>query len=104
MYESRDRAKLLTKNQMCICRCPDWCYEGYQIGTWNGEAFEYDADPNGGFDQHVIAFLPLNKDGKPTKLKEIHRCCPNCGAENTITESVNKHTCRYCEGESDNEY
>ena len=68
MYESRDRAKLLTKNQMCICRCPDWCDEGYQIAKWNGEAFEYDADPNGGFDQHVIAFLPLNKDGKPTIL------------------------------------
>ena len=68
MYESRDRAKLLTENQMCICRCPDWCDEGYQIAKWNGENFEYDNDPNGGFDRHVIAFLPLTDDGKPTSL------------------------------------
>ena len=68
MYESRERATLLTENQMCICRCPDWCEEGYQIATWNGEKFEYDADPNGGFDKSVIAFFPLTDDGYPSRL------------------------------------
>ena len=51
---------------MVLCRCPYWCDSGYQIAKWNGEIFEYDEDPNGGFNDEVIAFMPLTEDGEPS--------------------------------------
>lgn len=104
MYESLINNRFLNKNQLCLCRCPDWCEEGYQVAKWNGMKFEYEADPNGGFDRYVKAFIPLDADWRPCKLDKIHRYCPNCGASNTLKESVNEYTCRYCDGEEDTEY
>lgn len=70
MYEGLNKASKLKTNQMVICRCPNWCDEGYQIARWNGEEFEYDSDPNGTFNKYVIAFLPLNEDGEPSALSK----------------------------------
>ena len=63
MYKGR-REKPKT-GQLCICRCPDWCEEGYQIATFDGEKFDYDAATNSFFDENVIAWLALNEDGEP---------------------------------------
>jgi len=68
MYYRKEESKRLKYNQMVICRCPNWCDEGYQVGRWNGKEFTYEADPNGWFDRDVIAFMPLNEDGEPTRL------------------------------------
>ena len=68
MYKGLEQAKKLKYNQMVICRCPNWCSLGYQVAYWNGEMFEYDDDPNGGFNDHVIAFMPLDEDGEPCAL------------------------------------
>lgn len=70
MFEGLNKTSKLKRDQLVICRCPNWCNEGYQIATWNGEAFEYDADPNGSFNDYVIAFLPLNEDGEPCSLSK----------------------------------
>lgn len=68
MYKSIEHANKLNNNQLVLTRCPDWCDEGYQVARWNGSEFYYDSDPNGTFNEHVIAFLPLDEDGKPCKL------------------------------------
>lgn len=65
MYKGKSEAYKLNRGQMVICRCPDWCNEGYQVAEWNGEEFEYDAQPNGAFDSTVVAFLPIDEDGEP---------------------------------------
>lgn len=65
MYKSKKETSKLRHNQLVICRCPNWCDEGYQIARWNGKEFEYNSDPNGTFNDYVIAFLPLNEDGEP---------------------------------------
>jgi hypothetical protein len=51
--------------QLCLCRCPDWCHEGYQVANFEDDKFSYDSDPNGTFNNYVIAWLPLNEDGLP---------------------------------------
>ena len=63
MYKGRNKKP--EKGQLCICRCPEWCDEGYQIATYDGEGFDYDNAPNGSFNEYVIAWLALNEDGEP---------------------------------------
>lgn len=53
--------------QLCICRCPNWSEEGYQIAQWDGKKFDYSCSPNSFFDEHVIAWMPLDDGGKPLK-------------------------------------
>lgn len=68
MYYGLNKSASLKRNQLVICRCPNWCDEGYQVAKWNGSEFEYDSDPNGTFNEYVIAFMPLNSDGIPVFL------------------------------------
>jgi hypothetical protein len=56
-----------TNGQLVICRCPNWNEEGYQIATFNGSEFEYNAMPNDMFNENVIAWSPLNEDGDQTE-------------------------------------
>lgn len=67
-FYSKSQAKNLDYNQKVICRCPNWNDEGYQIATWNGEEFEFSAQPNNMFDENVIAFCPIDDDGIPFSL------------------------------------
>lgn len=67
-FYSKSQAKNLDYNQKVICRCPNWNDEGYQIATWNGEEFEFSAQPNNMFDEKVIAFCPIDDDGIPFSL------------------------------------
>jgi len=53
------------EGQLCICRCPNWCEEGYQVAVFEDGEFQYDAQPNSWFHREVIAWLPLNSDGEP---------------------------------------
>lgn len=73
MYKSLGESVNLKPEQLCLCRCPHWCEEGYQVATWNGSEFEYSADPNGSFNDHVIAFMPLDDEGCPSVIREIKR-------------------------------
>ena len=68
MYKEIKKAKKLRCEQMVVCRCPDWCSIGYQVAKWNGDEFYCDDDPNGIFNDYVIAFLPLDEDGEPCAL------------------------------------
>jgi len=75
MYKGLNETNILSSGQLVIARCPNWCVEEYMIASWSGSQFEYDADPNGSFHSHVIAFLPLNSDGEPIieeKKQVIH--------------------------------
>ncbi len=69
MYQSIEYAKKLKIEQLVLCRCPNWCSTGYQVARWNGSEFYYEDDPNGSFHDHVIAFIPLNNEGEPKKIK-----------------------------------
>lgn len=64
-YKLPSEANKLKAGTLAICRCPEWCDECYQVAMWNGKSFEYDADPNGSFNDYVIGFLPLNENGYP---------------------------------------
>jgi len=68
-YYSYPKTKPVNEDQMCICRCPNWCESGYQIATWDGERFDYADSPNDMFDRDVVAFFPLNEDGEPETRK-----------------------------------
>lgn len=70
MYKSISEAINLRYGQLCLCRCPNWCDEGYQVAKWTGSEFEYDADPNGSFNNYVIAFMPLDDEGRPVGGKK----------------------------------
>ena len=43
-------------HRVLICYCPNWSDEGYQIATWNGKEFVYDAQPNEWFSENVEAW------------------------------------------------
>lgn len=53
------------KDQLCLCKCPDWCILGFQIAMWNGDFFTYPELQNGDFDLSVEEWIPLNDDGLP---------------------------------------
>ena len=65
MYKGRNENP--KHGQLCICRCPKWCDEGYQIAYWDGDKFDYSCSPNSHFDEHVIAWFALDKEGEPLK-------------------------------------
>jgi len=44
------------KNRPLIAHCPQWSDSSYQICTWDGKSFSYDEDPNGSFEEYVIAW------------------------------------------------
>ena len=39
--------------QTVVCKCPDWCEEGYQIAKWDGRIFRYESQPNLMFNNYV---------------------------------------------------
>ena len=70
MYYGKERAHELSIEQMVLARCPNWCASGYQVCKWNGEEFEFDEQTNDLFDRDVIAFMPLDDEGNPVKIKK----------------------------------
>lgn len=73
MYYVNRNEKLPTKNQLCLCRCPNWCSEGLQVARYNGTKFDYDDSPNDMFDRNVTAWLPLTENGVPMTWKEYSK-------------------------------
>ncbi|MXV39333.1 hypothetical protein GO491_11710 [Flavobacteriaceae bacterium Ap0902] len=65
LYRPIEESKKLNAGQIVICRCPEWNHEGYQVAEWNGSEFEYSGQPNDKFNDLVIAFTPIDKDGIP---------------------------------------
>jgi len=63
--KTKQSVRMLKYKQLVICKCPDWCSEGFQIGYWNGREFDYDECPNNMFDETVISFMLLDDDGEP---------------------------------------
>lgn len=63
MYYGRNKEP--KDGQLCLCRCPEWCEEGYQIAIYEDGIFHYSDQPNSYFDKKVIAWMPLNQDGEP---------------------------------------
>lgn len=51
--------------QLCLCRCPQWNDEGYQVARYEDGEFGYNDQPNHAFNLCVIAWLPLNHNGEP---------------------------------------
>ena len=54
----------LKSNQLVLCVCPKWNYEGFQVAKWNGKEFEYSNQPNSMFSESVISFYPLTEQKK----------------------------------------
>ncbi len=65
MKNKQFKVKNLAINQICLCQCPDWCSEGFQVARWDGEKFDYDSSSNPEFDGKIIGFVPLDEDGLP---------------------------------------
>ncbi|TAJ13038.1 hypothetical protein DMA11_10250 [Marinilabiliaceae bacterium JC017] len=68
MYKGLEHTNKLKREQIVLCRCPQWCDTGYQVAIWTGCKFDYPDAPNDMFHDCVIAFMPLNKDGEPCDL------------------------------------
>jgi hypothetical protein len=51
--------------QLCLCRCPHWCELGYQVAVFENGIFDYPEAPNSRFHENVIAWNPLDINGKP---------------------------------------
>lgn len=68
-YEIKEKIRL-NHLQMCICYCPEWCTEGFQIGVWdkNSQIFQAVGIKKEYFDQKVLEFCPLNNAGEPVPL------------------------------------
>lgn len=66
MYYGRNKEP--QEGQLCLCRCPEWCEEGYQIAIYEDGIFQYSDQPNGYFDRKVIAWMPLDQDGEPLNI------------------------------------
>jgi predicted transcriptional regulator len=60
------KEKTPKEGQLVICRCPDWCDEGYQIATFEDNEFQFSGQSNDQFNDLVIAWTPLNEDGEQT--------------------------------------
>ncbi|MDM1548736.1 hypothetical protein HX096_12820 [Empedobacter falsenii] len=65
-YYSVNEKKLLKDEQTVICRCPEWNDEGYQIAVYSksDDEFWYSGQPNNMFNDLVIAFCPIDINGK----------------------------------------
>ena len=52
---------ILELNQLVLCVCPNWNYEGFQVAKWNGKEFEYSSQPNSMFNDSVQGFYLIEK-------------------------------------------
>lgn len=68
MYHNKRESSKLSFGQMVLCRCEDWCEEGFQVAKWNGKEFEFGGQPNDMFDGLVTEFMCLDTDGNPEDL------------------------------------
>lgn len=66
MYYGRDKKP--QDGQLCLCRCPEWNEEGYQVAIYKDRVFQYSDQPNKYFDRKVIAWIPLDQDGEPLNI------------------------------------
>lgn len=67
MYKSiKEKPK---DRQLCLCKCPDWNEEGYQVAEYNylgDDKFGYSGQQNDMFHDLVIAWMPLDRwSGEP---------------------------------------
>lgn len=65
-YYGVKEKNLLNNEQIVICRCPEWNDEGYQIAVYDKKdnEFWYSGQPNDMFNELVIAFCPIDMNGK----------------------------------------
>ena len=70
MYYEISQKHRLAHRQLCICYCPEWCDEGFQIGVWdkNSGTFESVGIKKEYFDKTVKEFCPLDISGEPVEL------------------------------------
>lgn len=61
----RDRSEEPVQGQLCLCRCPGWNKEGFQVAVYRNGMFGYHDQPNGFFDSEVDGWIPLNIFGVP---------------------------------------
>ena len=59
------------EGHLVICKCPDWCKDGYAIARLKNGKFRTDSTYYGAkvikdFNEYVISWTPLNKDGEQT--------------------------------------
>ena len=54
-----EKAIELPHDTLVICKCFNWCEEGYQVAKWNGEEFKYDSQPNNMFNGCVVGFVEI---------------------------------------------
>lgn len=66
MYYGRNKEP--QESQLCLCRCSEWCQEGYQIAIYEDGVFQYSDHPNSYFDIKVIAWMQLDQDGEPSNF------------------------------------
>lgn len=66
MYYGRNKEP--KDGQLCLCRCPEWCEERYQVAIFEDGIFHYSNQPNEYFDKKVIAWIPLDEDGEPLNI------------------------------------
>ena len=52
----KEKLRELKRGDLCLCVCPDWNEEGYQVAVWKGDKFEYSSMPNDMFNEHVVDF------------------------------------------------
>lgn len=58
--------------QLCLCRCPDYCEEGYVVATFDGMVFDTLGSPNDALNEHVIGWIALTENGIPISPKKIN--------------------------------
>jgi hypothetical protein len=68
MWYKKTRAIELDYEQLVLTKCPDWCEEGFQVAVWNGKEFEFRAQPNDMFNEHVTDFMILSEYGDILRL------------------------------------
>jgi hypothetical protein len=69
MYHSvRIRPK---EGQLCLCRCPEWNEEGYQVAVYEDGEFGYNSQPNRLFHKYVIGWMALDEEGEPIKTEYV---------------------------------
>lgn len=67
------KVKTPIKDQLCLCKCPNWCSEGIQVARYDGSEFDYEDSPNHMFDDNVIGWLPLDENGIPMSWEEYEK-------------------------------
>lgn len=62
MYYGRNKQPL--DGQLCLCRCPGWCDEGYQVAVFEDGEFHYSGESNNWLNEYVIAWMPIDREGE----------------------------------------